>query len=437
MFFRPIPFLSPFLFLFLAIFSPSCSWADEPDSQFYLDKANVYLKEGKVNDALNYLKEAVERNPYNVEARNNLGKIYAQRCLYDQAMEQFDKALAIQPNFVQALSNKSFVYLQRRAYPLCIQYAQKALLLDPSLGSAHYNLGLAFFAQKHYGDALVEIKKAVKAFPENSEVYERLGDVYQIQSRTEEALAYYRQSLEVNPLNTSARSKLGDAYAQEGHEKQAVEQYQAATDLNPSNISAHYQLAQHYEDIRDWSHAQHEYLMIIAYDDRQAVAHRQIAKIFERNDEMGLALYHWQKYASLNPDDTSVQKHIDDIRKPLLTKKQVEQMAAFQSELQEKQKMATPTPAPDKNNLWNGPKPIDNATPGSDAQAAVPAEGTEQSPASLPTEIPNGATQAVNPVSPSGNPQAVQVYDTPTPSVQLVPVDVVQPTPSDIATLPK
>jgi tetratricopeptide (TPR) repeat protein len=63
MFFRPIPFLSPFLLLFLAIFSPSYSWADEPDSQFYLDKANVYLKEGKVNDALNYLKEAVERNP--------------------------------------------------------------------------------------------------------------------------------------------------------------------------------------------------------------------------------------------------------------------------------------------------------------------------------------------------------------------------------------
>ena len=68
--------------------------------------------------------------------------------------------------------------------------------------------------------------------------------------------------------------------------------------------------------------------MILAFDDRQAVAHRQVAKIFERNDEMGQALYHWEKYAYLNPSDTSVQKHIEDIRKPLLTKKQAEQMAA-------------------------------------------------------------------------------------------------------------
>ncbi len=327
---------------------------------------------------------------------------------------------------VQALSNKSFVYLQRQAYPLCIQFALKALDLDPSLGSAHYNLGEAYFAQKHYSDAIAEIKKAIKAFPENSEVYERMGDVYMAQSRNEEALAYYRQSLDVSPLNTSARSKLGDVYAEEGRDKQAVEQYQAAADLKPSNIRAHYQLAQHYEDIRDWNHARHEYLMILAFDDRQAVAHREVAKIFERNEEMGQALYHWEKYALLNPSDTSVQKHIDDIRKPLLTKKQAEQMAAFQNQLNARQAAPTPTPIPEKNNLWNGPNAAATTPPGPEATAAPSAP--------LPAVVP---AESQAPENQAGSSPPVPAFDTPTPSVQLVPVEVVQPGSSDIATIPK
>ena len=42
---------------------------------------------------------------------------------------------------------------------------------------------------------------------------------------------------------------------------------------------------------------------------------------------MGLAIYHWQKYSELVPKDPDAKQHIDDIRKPLLTKKQVEQLA--------------------------------------------------------------------------------------------------------------
>ena len=90
---------------------------EQKDSQFYLDKANLYIKEGRSEMAIQYLQEAVEKDPYNAEARNNLGEIYAKKNMLDDALNQFDKALELRPHYIQALSNESYVYLQKKIFP--------------------------------------------------------------------------------------------------------------------------------------------------------------------------------------------------------------------------------------------------------------------------------------------------------------------------------
>src|SRR5581483_2081528 len=248
---------------------------------------------------------------------------------------------------VQALSNKSYVFLQKRVLDQTILYAKKALRIDPNFGSAHFNLGMAYFYQKQYPAATTELKLALRSFPDNPEVYERIGDAYRAQTRNEEALAYYRQAIQVDPLDTTARDKLGDVYADMDEEKKAIEQYKASTDLNPENIEAHYKMADHYEGVRDWPNARKEYLLILATDPEQAKAHKQVALIYERDDEMGMALYHWDKYLDIVPNDSEAKQHMIDIRKPMLTKKQAEEMAAYNKKIQNNYYTPEPTAAPD------------------------------------------------------------------------------------------
>lgn len=335
-----------FMLVLGSLMVPTLLLADtSPDAQFYLDKGNLYVQEGKPGTAMQYYKEAVERDPYNVQARNNLGELYARNNDIDQAMEQFNKAIELQPNYVPALTNMAYLFLQKHIYDKTIYYAKRALSIDPESGSAHFNLGTAYLGMKRYDDAVDELKLAVRSYKDTAPVYEKLGDAFQAQNRHEEAVAYYREALNVDPLDASARGKMGESYLALGEEKKAVEQFKYSSDIAPNNIVAQYRLAQHYEDIRDWDHAKRLYLIILSVDDQQAEAHRQLALIYERDEEYGLALYHWNKYAEINPKDQEAAEHIQKIRKPLLSKKQIDQLQAEKKLKDAEAAMQTATPS--------------------------------------------------------------------------------------------
>ena len=171
--------------------------------------------------------------------------------------------------------------------------------------------------------------------------------------------------------------------------------------------------------------------MIIAVDDQQAEAYKEVAKIYERDDQMGLALYNWDKYLRIVPNDAEAKQHITDIRKPLLTKKQAEQMDAFEKKV----KQAEPTPTPIRlGKPIPTPKPTALPAPAVQPQAQAPEDTPTPVPPAQAAPVDNAANQALNQPAP-----AVQSFMTPTPSTQLVPVDVLQdtPTPDTMGSIPK
>jgi tetratricopeptide (TPR) repeat protein len=305
------------------------------DSQYFLDKGNLYLKEGHPESALKYFQEAVELDPGNAEAHNNLGQVYARKNMLDDAQTHLLKALELKPNYVEALSNLSYVYLQRRVFSASEKYARTALRFDPSYAPARYNLGLTYLESGKYQDALTAIKVALQAMPPSAEVSQRLGDTYRALRNYEEALAYYRQAASIDAASPGLQEKIGDMYAVLGQEVRAIERYHMSSELSPERIPTHYRLAEYDKDQRDWDKALMEYLMILSVDDRQAVAHREAAKIYERKDMSGLALEHWGRYCKMNPDDQDAKKHMEDLRKPLMTHQEMENQAAFNKTLDE------------------------------------------------------------------------------------------------------
>jgi tetratricopeptide (TPR) repeat protein len=49
--------------------------AVESKSKYFFDKGNLYLKKGKLETAIKYFQEAIDIDPYNAEAHNNLGRV--------------------------------------------------------------------------------------------------------------------------------------------------------------------------------------------------------------------------------------------------------------------------------------------------------------------------------------------------------------------------
>ena len=203
--------------------------------------------------------------------------------------------------------------------------------------------------------------------------------------------------------------------------------------MAPGDIAAQYRLAEHYEDIRDWDKAQRIYLIILSIKPEEGKAHKQIALIYERDERYGLALYHWQKYAEINPTDQDAIQHIQAIRKPLLSKKQIDQLAAEQK-LKEVSQQATPTSsipvigAPANGSELNS----SDSNPG--ASATVPTVTDNSSTQGQPAVVMPADSGNSNAPAPSSAPPSA-------PSSGLVPVgDIATTTPSqgnDIPSLPK
>jgi tetratricopeptide (TPR) repeat protein len=202
--------------------------------------------------------------------------------------------------------------------------------------------------------------------------------------REEEAGAYYHQAIKANPLSDSAHDKLGDILNHSEKEDRSMEQYRASADLNPAGLNAHYQLAEHYKSLRDWTSAKREYLTILNVSggtkSRESEAHKEVAKIYERDEQWGSALYHWREYIKLVPGDQEAKRHLNELRKPTLTKKQAEQIAGQ---------------GQGGDESWKGPAQGPSSAPA--IQPANPANAMPDLPA-LPGDA--GSSQPLVPVNP-------------------------------------
>jgi tetratricopeptide (TPR) repeat protein len=99
------------------------------------------------DQALLYLGEAVRLDPDFVEARTDLGALYAKTGRPLDALEQDERALELEPNLAILHSNKAAALVMLSRWDEAEQAARRALQLDPGSIDAHYMLAIAMMKQ--------------------------------------------------------------------------------------------------------------------------------------------------------------------------------------------------------------------------------------------------------------------------------------------------
>ena len=145
--------------------------------------------EGRYQEAIDHLNEALRLRPVYFEARNNLGMVFFMQGRIDEAMECFTEALRIRPDKAEAYHNLGSAYARQGKFELAVQNYNEALRLKPHYPMAYYNLGVAM----------------------------------NMQGRHNEAIKYLDQALKLNPNWPGALDALAIAYAGKGDFRQAVE----------------------------------------------------------------------------------------------------------------------------------------------------------------------------------------------------------------------
>ena len=104
----------------------------------------VFLRQGKLDEAISMLQAAVDLRPDNSPAHENLAKALLQKGQVDDALVHYRKLLELQPDNIEVHNIVGTVLLQRGHIREGVEEWQKVLAIQPDNGNALSNLAWVF-----------------------------------------------------------------------------------------------------------------------------------------------------------------------------------------------------------------------------------------------------------------------------------------------------
>lgn len=236
----------------------------------YIESGATLYASGQYWSAIEQFKRALELQPNNFKANNNIALAYAKIGETEEARKHFKNALKVDPTALdvsenlarldaaflppdapfegasvsvtdgsaRALRATGDIYIARREYHQAAEAYQRALAISPGDTDAMIGLGAAYFALGDYQSAGEQFQQALTCEPENELAQKKLEDVrFVLAAGEHEAGVPKAYSINVSS-QTEARARFIEANQlfEAGKYPEALAEYLRALDLEPTSV---------------------------------------------------------------------------------------------------------------------------------------------------------------------------------------------------------
>lgn len=217
----------------------ACDQTKRYTEQEHVQKAKEFQDQGKLDSAVIDLKNALQMNPKNAEARLLLGEVYASQGLGEPAENELKKARelgidneALKVSMGQALllqglyprvlkeiqpgpnsppqSVAKILEIKGRAHRGLFHFEEsckffaEAVAKDPRYVRSYWGLAGCAAERGEFDEARAELEKALKLDEKNSDTWSQIGDLQRVAKRLPEADAAYANALKYKSTNLDA-----------------------------------------------------------------------------------------------------------------------------------------------------------------------------------------------------------------------------------------
>jgi predicted CXXCH cytochrome family protein len=179
----------------------------------------------------------LQRMPQNfrveAEAAFNKAMDLQKQGKHQDAVNGLLEALRIYPHFLRALTWLGATYGQSGNPAVGVKILTIASQLYPQDAGAHFNLALAYGALGN-ADEIPEYKRTLEIDPDYVLAYLNWGAALYTKGQYEEAIKIYREGIDVNPLYASLHYSLGLALEQEKKTTEADAEIELARKIDPN-----------------------------------------------------------------------------------------------------------------------------------------------------------------------------------------------------------
>jgi tetratricopeptide (TPR) repeat protein len=201
----------------------------------HINRASVYLEQGRLLDALSDLIEAVRLAPEEPATRYHLG-VFMSRYGSNLAVSELHASLSLDPDQVDALLQLGTTYADRGDNREAEESLRAALEVDQNDPAVNRELGVLLMEQGKIHDAIRHLKLASDQFPSDMDILVDLGMAYIQAGFYEEAQSTLSKVISRDPENLHAHYNLAAIYTDRGEHDQAFSHLQRACAIGPVRV---------------------------------------------------------------------------------------------------------------------------------------------------------------------------------------------------------
>jgi tetratricopeptide (TPR) repeat protein len=198
----------------------------------------VLRQAGRLEEAEKPLEQAVEIDPKNSQALNNLGIIRYEQKRFEEAVEFYRRALEVRPNMAEALNNLGNALRLTGDIDGAMQAYQDALTLRDTYPEAYNNLGTLLQQDKQFDEAEHALRKAIQQNPKYIEAHNNLAQLLASQKKEVEALRILADALKLAPTNVQTLLITSRIQSRRGATSAAEQGARLALKEEPENAEA-------------------------------------------------------------------------------------------------------------------------------------------------------------------------------------------------------
>lgn len=214
---------------------------NQSDLDAWIELGCTYWQIRDAERALDSWTRARELNPESPIAHMNIGVVHGELGNLDLAAASYQSALRCKADFPEAWYNLGNTYMAQHKLDLAIDCYQRAIEFRPDFAKAYLNMGNAYRLEPD--QAIACFREAVRIAPDFVDAYLNLGNTLVQLGRAEEALATLQKAVELSPQHAPTYNNLGLAYLELGRVDESSRAFRKALELEPDYSKAHTNMA--------------------------------------------------------------------------------------------------------------------------------------------------------------------------------------------------
>jgi Flp pilus assembly protein TadD len=244
---------------------------------------------GRLPEAIEEYKEAIQQDPRDLRPRFNLAVIYQDMDRNEEASKLYELILKAQPGHAPALVNLAAIKEKEGDLSGAESLFRKAVEMDKDVCFPPSQYGFFLLRRDRAEDAEAAFKEAVRRDKSCANAYFGLGSLEIRKGDSEAALRYFKEAIHYNPSDLPAHLEAVEILIARGDRSEAIRLLQKAATLDPHRAETYYLLGRLLGQERAWKDAEEALSKALSLGAPREECSIELSQIYRRLAEEALS----------------------------------------------------------------------------------------------------------------------------------------------------